>query len=57
MSRTAMFLLVVFALTGCTTTREGRRDMTWEQGGYADPEGAAILGHRGAPNRVPEPGS
>jgi hypothetical protein len=50
-------LAVLMLLAGCMT-REGRRDMTWEQGGYADPEGATFIGYHGPPNRrVAEPGS
>jgi hypothetical protein len=57
-----LLLLALAALTllsGCMTmTREGRRDMTWDQGGYADPEGATFIGYHGPLNRRAEkPGS
>jgi hypothetical protein len=50
-------LAVLTLLSGCMT-REGRRDLTWEQGGYADPEGATFIGYHGPLNRRAEdPGS
>jgi hypothetical protein len=50
-------LAVLTLLSGCMT-REGRRDLPWEHGGYADPEGATFIGYHGPVNRrVEEPGS
>jgi hypothetical protein len=32
--------------------------MTWDQGGYAEPDGAAFMGFHGTPNRrIDRPGS
>jgi hypothetical protein len=56
MLRPLLCLLAVLTLSACMT-REGRRELTWDQGGYADPDGAVFLGFHGAPNRrIDEPG-
>lgn len=50
-------LAVLTLLSGCMT-REGRRDLTWEQGGYADPDAATFIGYHGPQaRRIGEPGS
>jgi hypothetical protein len=58
MLRSLLSVLAVLTLLSGCMTREGRRDMTWEQGGYADPEAATFIGFHGPLNRrVEDPGS
>jgi hypothetical protein len=58
MPRQLLSVLAVLALLSGCMTREGRRDLTWEQGGYTDPEGAAPMNDHGPQNRrVEQPGS
>ncbi|MBA2964065.1 MULTISPECIES: hypothetical protein [Ramlibacter] len=55
--RPLLCLLAMLTLSACMT-REARRELPWDHGGYADPEGAAFMGYHGAPNRrTDEPGS